>query len=82
MFKVKPRHIECRKKSITELVLLANQLCETNPSIPKLTYNIKTKKAILDWYYQNWSKIKESFSEIPNQAPNGDIVSEDEDEII
>ena len=43
---------------------------------------IKSKKAILDWYYQNWSNIKESFSEIPNQAPNGDIVSEDEDEII
>lgn len=82
IFKVIQSHIESRKMTIAALVLLANQLCETNPSIPKLTYNIKTKKAILDWYYQNWSKIKESFSEIPNQAPNGDIVSEDEDEII
>ena len=82
MFKIIQHHTEGRKLTISALVTLANQLCETDSAIPKLKYTVKSKKAIIEWYYQNWSQIKKSFADIPNQAPNGTIVSDDENELL
>ncbi len=81
IFKIIQRHVEGRKVTISALVSLANQLCDTNPAIPRLKYTVKTKKAIIDWYFKNWTMISKAFADIPNQAPNGVIVSDDENEI-
>lgn len=73
------RHLNGTKITRTKLYALSEHLIETNKNLPRINKSA-SKKDIIDWYRLNWKNISTCLGAFGCLAPNGSVVSENEDE--
>ena len=74
------KHLNGDKITRIKLSVLADQLTETNKSLPKLNKSA-SKNEIINWYKSNWKSIYPNLCVFGCIAPNGSEVTDTEDDL-